>query len=638
MDVEKSRLKLMPQPPARIPTEFRTFYLQIREGFSLYQIAQGLKGSNEAKRFASLARFVVFLHDEGLLMDRSAKKLAESLRSDYQWPTAPVATKLITLKLFALAARPVQRSLSFFILLILLIVGLWGVRNLLSSSIFDYASMAAGDPAQWLMSFFLVLGAGRSLHAVALFMTTYLTAGHATSATVNLRPTGIDFSSDQLSLTRGSDLTLWSGFAAILWLTLPSALFRQSEFHGSVGAMTLLLLLIELSPFVQSAATDWLRMFYNMLSRENQRDQSVESSTRVLHLASGAIWFCGFAAFVAKIYVPIFVSLRAQDLSISSASGLAGLVFLAGFTISLLFIFADAIGGVFFAGGLDLATVRRIWRRKGPSLSVDEAIAQGRMPTRSELSQLPLFRQLHSDLRKDLLARGEVLSVDEGARICSEGQSDRKLFTLLSGQVAVARTIRGRRRVVALLSSGSIFGEAAFFLGQKRTADIIATEKSLIFSIEHHPDMKQLDQDRSEELKTRIWFLQALVSGTYFRDLPSEAFDALIFAGRERRLPVGSHVTREGQDGEACYFIIQGQATVTQNGKVINKLKAGDVFGEIALLHPLTPRTATVTADSDLLTIAVTSDDFWDLLASHLPLAVEIERVAEKRLQADRHR
>ena len=150
--------------------------------------------------------------------------------------------------------------------------------------------------------------------------------------------------------------------------------------------------------------------------------------------------------------------------------------------------------------------------------------------------------------------------------------------------------------------------------------------------------MRALDQDKSSELRSRIWFLQALVSSPGFRSLPSEALDALIFAGRETRVLAGAQLVREGEDANACYFIVQGQGTVLQNGRVINKVKAGDVVGEIALLKPFIPRTATVMADSEMITFAVSAEDFWALLGSHIPLAIEIERMAESRLLSDRHK
>jgi CRP-like cAMP-binding protein len=52
-------------------------------------------------------------------------------------------------------------------------------------------------------------------------------------------------------------------------------------------------------------------------------------------------------------------------------------------------------------------------------------------------------------------------------------------------------------------------------------------------------------------------------------------------------------VVKEGDRGHAFYVILEGKAVVVRNGKNIAKLKAGDHFGELALLSPA-PRNASV--------------------------------------------
>ena len=46
----------------------------------------------------------------------------------------------------------------------------------------------------------------------------------------------------------------------------------------------------------------------------------------------------------------------------------------------------------------------------------------------------------------------------------------------------------------------------------------------------------------------------------------------------------GKALTREGQSGREFFVIVDGEVSVTQDGKEISTLGPGDFFGEIALL------------------------------------------------------
>jgi CRP/FNR family cyclic AMP-dependent transcriptional regulator len=77
---------------------------------------------------------------------------------------------------------------------------------------------------------------------------------------------------------------------------------------------------------------------------------------------------------------------------------------------------------------------------------------------------------------------------------------------------------------------------------------------------------------------------------------------------KQRRFPAGETVVQEGSGGAAFYVIESGEATVVVGGEEYPGLKAGDYFGEIALIDE-GARMATITASSDLVCYGVT---FWD--------------------------
>ena len=80
----------------------------------------------------------------------------------------------------------------------------------------------------------------------------------------------------------------------------------------------------------------------------------------------------------------------------------------------------------------------------------------------------------------------------------------------------------------------------------------------------------------------------------------------------------GDVLVREGRRGNELYVIVNGEAEITRDGVTIATLKPGDYFGELAVLRPA-PRTATVTATSDMDVLIVTARELA-ILVSDIPL------------------
>jgi len=97
----------------------------------------------------------------------------------------------------------------------------------------------------------------------------------------------------------------------------------------------------------------------------------------------------------------------------------------------------------------------------------------------------------------------------------------------------------------------------------------------------------------------------------------------------------GQVLFRMGDAGDAAYVIIQGAAEVsvsTDAGDIpVAQLKDGDFLGEIAILCD-TPRTATVTARSELKTLRIRKEPFFELLRQFPEMAIEMTRLLAERL------
>jgi pyruvate,water dikinase len=101
---------------------------------------------------------------------------------------------------------------------------------------------------------------------------------------------------------------------------------------------------------------------------------------------------------------------------------------------------------------------------------------------------------------------------------------------------------------------------------------------------------------------------------------------------KERRFQKGETVILEGSGGAAFFLIDSGEATVSQKGVVLRTMGPGDHFGEIALIDG-GPRTATVTAATDLVCYGLTFWEFRPLIERNGTIAWKILQELVKRLR-----
>jgi CRP-like cAMP-binding protein len=111
-----------------------------------------------------------------------------------------------------------------------------------------------------------------------------------------------------------------------------------------------------------------------------------------------------------------------------------------------------------------------------------------------------------------------------------------------------------------------------------------------------------------------------------FSDLEERELQEIAGSMKQRVFSPGQEIAVEGERGVGFFVIEDGQARVTVHGDEVRRLGPGDYFGEVALIAQ-TPRTATVTAESDLKTYGMT---FWDFR----PLVEDTPSIAWKLLQS----
>lgn len=104
-------------------------------------------------------------------------------------------------------------------------------------------------------------------------------------------------------------------------------------------------------------------------------------------------------------------------------------------------------------------------------------------------------------------------------------------------------------------------------------------------------------------------------------------------AAKEVNHKAGTVIAREGQRGVGLFLIIDGECAVTVGGKAKAVLGSSDFFGEIALLDG-GPRTASVTAMSDVRLAGITEWVFRGLLMEHPSIALKTLEAVAGRLRS----
>ncbi|VXD11484.1 cyclic nucleotide-binding domain-containing protein [Planktothrix paucivesiculata] len=96
-------------------------------------------------------------------------------------------------------------------------------------------------------------------------------------------------------------------------------------------------------------------------------------------------------------------------------------------------------------------------------------------------------------------------------------------------------------------------------------------------------------------------------------------------------------IFEEGKTGEVLYGILEGEIQLWVNGKVVETLIAGDVFGEGALIQPDRTRASTAIAKTDCLLATMDKSRFLFAVQQTPMFALELLKSYSDRLRRFKH-
>ena len=115
-----------------------------------------------------------------------------------------------------------------------------------------------------------------------------------------------------------------------------------------------------------------------------------------------------------------------------------------------------------------------------------------------------------------------------------------------------------------------------------------------------------------------------LQSVSLFQSLDGSGLEALAARARQRSLPAGRLVFKEGEPADSMYVVLAGSVKIylQSGGKetVLDTKRAGEYFGEMMLDYR--PRSASIMTLEDSQFAVISRDDFQGFLRQH-PQAAE---------------
>jgi MFS family permease len=118
-----------------------------------------------------------------------------------------------------------------------------------------------------------------------------------------------------------------------------------------------------------------------------------------------------------------------------------------------------------------------------------------------------------------------------------------------------------------------------------------------------------------------------------FAPLAPPVLERLASGLRPLQVPLGTVIIREGEAGDRYYVLAAGEVEITIQGRVVRRQVPVDGFGEIALLRDI-PRTATVTALTDLELFTLDREPFLEAITGRPSSHAVASAIVEERLAA----
>lgn len=123
----------------------------------------------------------------------------------------------------------------------------------------------------------------------------------------------------------------------------------------------------------------------------------------------------------------------------------------------------------------------------------------------------------------------------------------------------------------------------------------------------------------------------------FFEGFTKAELEAASTLGERVDVAAGTELIDQGRVGDVCYVIVSGTATIHIRGEFVNTVGPATMVGEMALVEHR-PRTASVTAETDMSLVSFGTKEFSTLLAKSPNTHDRVMTMLRDRLTANQQR
>jgi cGMP-dependent protein kinase len=254
------------------------------------------------------------------------------------------------------------------------------------------------------------------------------------------------------------------------------------------------------------------------------------------------------------------------------------------------------------------------------------------------LKTVEMLSPLTDAQRSNLAHAMEELKFTDGEYVVEMGEQADALYFIKEGEVVCHTGGRGSDKDKIRLKQGSVFGESCLeptAEDKTRKANVVAVGNVKVLKLTRATFIEQLG-DLSEvvadNFKRKV-LEGMMIDGTpIFNKLPVEDQAKFMNSLTEKHFDGGVTIIEQGKANDVFYIVKSGEVGVLQNDKEIATLKAGQFFGERALLKD-EPANATIKTNGSATCYICSRESFTTILGS-LQTLIDAEVARRERAAA----